>query len=403
MEFSLSKWHSEWEAEADKDGENAELYLFGVIVFEILDEIRNNLFKLYEKAPKISNTDLIKIYFSVSNRDRAIISKSQDSFLSDKFNLFSITLSNGLVDNELTLQEIADNCVDGLEKAIFHCIKRIQKGDEGFTGSESSVGIMEFITMEASLSQLYGIFESYWQALLWGEYRLLKVDASEKVFMIEQKNTISEICAVYSQIRKQKLEAQNAAISGLRDIKSLFNHDRYILSKRSKKKKIVLSKPISAAADIVSHINSGWRTKEAFLDDEFPKEVLTKELEVGFSISEALDVFRCLMLLSNQLIEDFPSDDSAFNPRKLKQFCPKIGKFELKRGLSNSTQLPFDKISRILKFISYEAKEKEDLWCNPIVEVNAKDYILLTSSLVTPSITRVVEHWMVQLGIELQK
>ena len=122
--FKLDEWNESWKKVAIKADSDRKLYDSGKIINEILTELRGEITKLYKKnKPKISNEKLLKVYFAMSNRDRAILNKRNRGD-EDNLNIFSVTLSNNKYGSEVTLQEVADGCVDGLEKAISFCVQR---------------------------------------------------------------------------------------------------------------------------------------------------------------------------------------------------------------------------------------------------------------------------------------
>ncbi len=75
--FSLNNWDKEWKRLDGADEKSRNVYISGKIIDSILVEIRDELKKLYDKAPKVSNEKLLMIYFAFSNRDRAILKKSR--------------------------------------------------------------------------------------------------------------------------------------------------------------------------------------------------------------------------------------------------------------------------------------------------------------------------------------
>lgn len=398
--FGLEDWNKKWNQEINKIELDAELYLAGKIIYEILEEIRSALEDLYRHSPNIRNEELIKIYLALSNRDRAILSKSHEKHIEEVKNIFSATINAGLSGNKLTLQEVADNCVDGVENAIKYCVKRIEEG-KALPHSSDPMELMEYVSRESMLSQLYGVHESYWRALLWGEYRFLEKSKGNKIYAIVQDKTNLEVSATYSQIRKQKLEAQLSAISASPQISGFFNDDKYAWIVKKGKRRAISSRQIAHAPDEVVHINSAWRARESFLSDEFPASIIRANSAKGFSVMNALNVFRCLVILSWQQNNQYPEDDSAYSVKKLLQFCPKIKKIDLAKGLEKTTGYTFQETGKILDFLEYRGQKGQDLWCHPILDVGNNEYALLTSSLVTPSLIRVVEHWLVQLELDV--
>lgn len=397
--FKLQKWEEAWNSvKATSTEKDLKIYVAGKIIFNLLEEIRVELGSLYrEKTPDITNIQLLMAYISISNRDRVVMAKKYNS---SKINIHSATVSDNAAGNEITFQEIADGAVDGLEKAIYFCKKRIDESKELTKGKEP-VSELHFINRESTLSQLYGMYENYWHAILWCNFEIIEADKENKIFIIMQPKDRYEVGAAVSQIRKSRLEAQTAAIVMSPDIYRLFDNDKYLTLEKMDNKRKILTLSVKNAPNEIKFINSNWQVKSMHLIDFFPEEVLTKNSALGFSINEVLEVFRNLVILSSIISNRYPDDDSAFNLKKLLSFCPKISKSDLQSSLSKSTGFKFEKINNILEFLEYKAIDKEDLWCHPIFSVSDKHYAILTSSFITPVITRLVEHWIVSLKMEL--
>lgn len=255
--------------------------------------------------------------------------------------------------------------------------------------------------MESTLSQLYGMYENYWHAILWCNFELIEENKDKKVFIIKQPIDKYEVGSAVSQIRKSRLEAQSAAIGMNPKIQVLFEKDKYLSIEKTENKRKILTLSVKNATNEIKFINANWQAKSVFLQDFFPEEILTRISDRGFSIKEVLEVVRNLVILSAIISNRYPDNDSAFNIKKLLAFCPKINKTDLQTSLYKSTGFKFDKIKNILSFLEYKAFEKEDLWCHPIFSISDRHYVLLTSALITPVITRLVEHWLVSLKIEL--
>ncbi|MFC6673245.1 hypothetical protein [Marinobacterium aestuariivivens] len=398
--FKLSEWTKFWENSESKSEECKNLYKAGLIIFDALGSIRDELARLYkENAPKTSNEELMKYYFAMSNRDRFILEKKRGSY--DNKNIFSVTIDNNSNKSEMTLQEVADGCVDLIEKAIYFCKDRKNKEINILPGREP-ISLIEFISREVHLSQLYGIYESYWHAMLWGDYELLESEQDEKLYYIIQKPTDFEIGYLASSIRKQRLGSQSVAIILQGDLHNLTKSDTAIFQKKNKRLKKIKKINLEKLSHEVQISNTHWRASEQALRDHYPFDIITNLRPKGFSIKEALNVFRCLMIFSYQLSESYPENNEVFTTNKLKSFCPSVNKVELRQGLKEATGYNFAKIIKILDFIEFDTKDKKDIWCHPILSISKTEYILLTSALITPVIERVVEHWMVSLYIDLQ-
>jgi hypothetical protein len=199
--FKIEQWNAEWEKKY-KDAHSKSIYEAG----KIIDSILAKLASLFDNNPNIDDEKLIMAYFAVANRDAKILSENLNELQVD--NIFSITIDNNEMGNELTLQEIADGCVDGLANAISLCKKRINKN----TKTNKNLPSIDFIIKESYFSQLYGMYESYWHGLLWGGHILVEINKKQKIYSVWQPNTELERGAFVSQIRKQKLAINEAVI-----------------------------------------------------------------------------------------------------------------------------------------------------------------------------------------------
>lgn len=398
--FSLKRWNDCWEKCKCRTSErDRKLHLSGVIIFSLLQEIRNELDTLYrEQAPDIDNTQLLLAYISLSNRDRAIMSSEPRT---KNKNIHSATISKNVIGNEITLQEVSDGAVDGLEKAIYFCKTR-ENNSHRICKGKTPLTVIEFIEKESLLSQTYGIYESYWHAILWSNYDLIEVDKENKFYIIEQPSDEVEIGLCVSQIRKSRLEAQSAMFATSPETLNFFDKDKYITYTKIGRNTKLSSKNIEKSDDEIKYINSCWKLQSMFLPDNFGHEILGRQTDVGFSINEALEIFRYLIILSIESTKKFPNNFRFSSLKEIHKFCPKVDKIELKRAISKSSGMTVFKVKKVLDFLEYKAYPKQDLWCHPIVSASAQKYALVTSSLVTPVILRLVEHWLVYLGYELQ-
>lgn len=398
--FDFQTWAESWKKEPEKDKESEKIYEAGKVIACLLNEIRSELSSLHKQAPKVSNQKLIATYFAISNRDRSILSKNSVEFIKGNVNVFSCLLKNNRFSSSLTLEEVANGCVDGIQKAVYLRIKQ----EEAFVKQElttKQLPIMELIAKESSLSQIYGAYESYWQALLWGGYIFSEIDKEEKTFCISQKMTSYEIGSVASQIRKSRLDAQSSLIIKHDPLIDILKGDKYIHQYSSNDQTLSV-KDLSFADNRIQTMNASWRLQEAYLEGEFPNEVINNDPGCGFSILEALNTLRLLMLLAVQITEHYPEDDAYEDEKKLLSFCPEIKIVRLKKSISKATGYSFEKVSKILSFMEFDGGNK-DLWCHSIISINSSSYILLTSALITPVVKRIVEHWIVTLGIDLDK
>jgi hypothetical protein len=400
--FKLKAWERSWEQyKFDSLGEES-LFVAGQVIDNLLSEVRGALGILYsEHAPKVSNKRYLELLFAISNRDVSILGDISKSHGRGGMNLFSMVTSQNKAGNEITLDEIAHGSVDGLEKAIASCVERNAKNKNIALGRDP-LDLLEFVERESQLSQIYGMYESYWHAILWGGFEFVEIDKLNKVYEVRQLECASEIAHEVSQIRKMRLSVQTGMICANSRFVKLYCGDNYIKPIGSGKSKGFKIDRLENADQRVQSCNSRMKTAFIFLEDDFPLKFLKEESILGFSIQEVLEVLRLLALLGMQYESRFPQDTSAYKVAKLLEFCVKVNRQDLVLAISKSTAFKFGKSSAIIDFLTFKTA-KDDLWCHPIVETQTNELSLLIGAITHPVITRVVEHWLVKLNTDLQE
>ncbi|ORE85800.1 hypothetical protein ATO7_10923 [Oceanococcus atlanticus] len=352
-------------------------------------------------APKLHREVVIRSYIALVNRDRAILSRTTLRQPKQQADVHSITVKGHYGVNDLTIQEIADGSLDGLQLAITSWIRKDTATHEG--SAENKIEPLQFISKESMLSQTYRSMEDYWNALVWNDYEFIVQDKTNRKYIFHQTPTPYELSAAFSQVRKQRLEAQFAGFASSPKLRAIFAKDAFLICpKKVGKRKSVVAKAVAAASENLQGLNAIWKGRELFLADEFPDKFLERQQKYGFSVFEALDVFRCLSLLAEQIMESYPDHDAFQNLTKLRQFCPQLKRADMRRAISKATGLSLSKVGKILSFLSFQGRAKEDLWCHPLIELEGQTLALVTAALVTPVMTRVVEHWLVTMDVDLQ-
>lgn len=398
-DFSLDKWKKEWAKVEDKASDrDRKAYKAGVIIDSLLGDVRKKLEELYEKAPKTSVENLMLSYAATSNRTLTVAVKLAKQELPE--NAHAIRLKANFTGTKQSLSELAHGAVDGFQLAIRNCLWKIEN-EEKIEASKDPIDEMSFIQQESGLSQLYWTYLHLWQCIFWSDYELVEMDKEHKLFSVKQPITQFETAFLNSVNRKDRLIGQNTLMATRPMIRSKFLDDKYVMMKRENKKRIANVESLRGAGDKLITFNTEWRIRELDLQSYYPKKWLTDDYNKGFSLSEALEVFRCLMLMANALKDKFPENDSAFNVNKLNEFCPTVQVLSLKFALCDATKFDVSKVSKILDFMTIKASPTSDLWCQPLIKTSRNEYALLVSALCSPSIFRIVERWADEVGVEL--
>ena len=398
--FTLASWQAAWENEKAHSSDDQHFFEAGEVFHTIFSEIRTMLTSLYnDEAPAISRTTHLELLSAISNRDIAILKDIQKTGTRSGQNIHSISTKANRYEAEVSLEEIAHGAVDGVELAILEGIKAINKSPLIPLG-KTPISALEFVGMEADLSQLYGVYDQYWKALLWGDYQFFVRDTDLNAYEIRQLPTDREVSYELTSLRKSRLAMQSMMLHNNPAIIKPHHNDLYIVPAGSGKKKSLKTSEIKHSSDEIIFFNTKIKGEILFLADDFPSSLIENQLPAGFSIMEALDVFRLLILLSKQLQNKYPSDTSVYNHKKLAEFSSKASKQELLLAIIKASGIKYAKAKLILEFIIFNDQTR-DLWSHPILEISHDKLIFLTSALSTPVLVRVVEHWLAELKVEL--
>lgn len=399
-EFRIKKWVKEWNKVKDEaTPRDSKVYEAGLMVDSLLGDIREKFKELYVSVPDTTYEKLMLAYVSLSNRDVSVAFKlaTKEPCMTPQ----AAVIKSNIAGNELSLSEIAHGSVDGMQLAIRECQRHIDKNIK-VAPSLNPLDIMDFIQRESSLSQLYSTYVHLWQCIMWSDYDVKELDQKKKYFTVTQPHTPFEASFEASATRKSRLSGQKTLIAMSPSLQNLFKNDCFVVIKRQNKKRVAIVKAIQTAGNKLITFNTLWQVETLDLQNYFPKEWLIGEYEMGFSISETLDVMRCLMLMAKVSEGNFPENDAAQNLNKLMEFCPRVQTFSLRIALNKATNINSDKILKILNFLTATSSQNSDLWCEPLIKTNENEYAILVSALASPSIMRLVEHWFTSFGIPLE-
>ena len=400
--FSIENWLKNYHDNLSLN--DVEIFQAGLIFNSTLDEIRVELKKLYEEENPFSSYDeLIKFYFSLSNRDKSLLLTQMKEKTSSFSNQFHATFNNNPLQNELTANDVSTMCVDGLSKAIHTCIQKNDKGDK-LKVSKNQLSKIEFAKKEGYLSQIYEIIENYWSLIALNDYKFLNKKIEDDTFyIVEEPNSEYEQILLISSERRMRISTHTSLISANNpSINNLVKNTlKYV--KNNKAFKVINSKAIENEI-LFSYIS--LKSQEVYLIDYIPQEFLENKYSNEFSILDILKVFNQLSLLAIQYLKGYEGIDTNIEVsddgiNRLLEFCPSLKKVKIIKSIAQATGFKYKQVEKILIFLEYKGTNKNDFWCNPLYSISATEYILLASAIDSPILLRTVEHWLVQLNIPL--
>lgn len=380
----------------DKD---LNIFVAGLIFSTFLEEIRGELDNLYNnESPFSTYEEIIKFYFSISNRNKKILLEEFKNFGT---NLSNITFNNNFMKNELTAEDIAHGSIDSISNAIHYCILKINKNIK-LKISDKPISKLFFAQKEASLSQMYHALENYWNLIILLDYKFFskKNEKGETYYIVFQPESEYEKISFISNQRREKIVAQRAFFTIGKDYLYKLIEKKFKYIKNSKAFQVV--KPSENNKITMTYLS--LLSQEIFLNDFISDEIMKNYYNNEFNILDILIVFKQLVLLSIQFTDNYVDENIEENEfEKLLKFCPIIKKRKLIKSLCELTGYKFLKIEIILKFLEYKGNKNDDLWVNPIFAISKDEYILLTGAIDSPNLLRTVERWLVKLDIPLDK
>lgn len=400
--FNEKKWDEAWANSGAKTSDDEGIYTAGHLFNKILFELRSKIFELYKQTKEIPLSDLIISFCGMANRDVLISQKiANETFKNSNYiNPFGIRTSNNIVGNELSLDEVVHGCVDGIEIALRNAIKNSFNVTDKKTNNLS----IDFVRQEILISQMYSTNECYWKSLLWGASKLKTIDKSENIYNIIQDRTDFTIKYESSLIRNQKIQLhRNIAACNDNILKEIKHYPCIIpvrIGRKKTLKKILLNDLPKKQKDHCAHLIINISSIYEMLPEEFIDENVNG---YNFSISDALEVFRLLSVLSSYVFDKFPQNDTIDSISKLKHFCPLFNKMDLIRSIVNASGIEFEKCNEILNFLTFNGDMDKDLWCYPVINVDDRFVTVLVAAAHSPVFQRVVEHWLIKMNVDLSR
>lgn len=399
--FDKAKWDDLWGKNKSESELDLGLYEAGHVFDRVFSAIRSELSNLYSQCPSFTREKLLQIYFGAANRNRHIIASTtvakKEEGQEAKF-LYSFTISNTSLGNAVTLQEAADTSVDAIQKAVSNLIRMSAE----LKVANDPLDSMQFVKRELELSNLYDAYESYWMALVWGDYQFRSVHPQEELFEVVQQCSAFEESKCLSLSRKLRLYNQESMIILSAGFHHQFCDGFYIDVEGGGKKRALIVKDITNASDWLKLQSLSFQSE---IDDigRWFSTGLTEAIQsrIGVSIVDLLNVFKSLSLLAHSFSSRFPKNSGITNSKQFYEYCPKVKITELISAVSLASNLERTKCAKALDYLTFTGIGKRDLWCYPLVKIRGQQVLILTSALSTPMVHRLVENWLDDLGVEM--
>jgi hypothetical protein len=87
----------------------------------------------------------------------------------------------------------------------------------------------------------------------------------------------------------------------------------------------------------------------------------------------------------------------------LADFAPTLQSDALARAIATAAGVPLSGARKLLDFLTFHGRSGQELWAQPLVQVGDRVLSPVFGALVAPSLRRVVDVWLRQLGIDLAR
>lgn len=379
--FTHENWLSEFHKIENPTDDDKMLLTSGTILFNIFEKLREKLRLLNENIPKQTNENIIKLHCAVSNANLMKLDAKLD-MKDAELEVINMYVPRDLkslgFDINIPPQDIAESIVDSVHYAISARVSDITRKNS----SSSSISTSDFLNLNSYISELYSMFEGYWQGIIWGYYTL---ELEGEKIIIKQLESNDNIAFLVSLNRKTKIHIMDITFNTY-EVKA---KDEALSYKNGK----ITVKKVKSMSEKNQEAYSALISSSEAIKQGFPKSLIeTNMKDKDFSINDVIDIFINIIMFSRDVF------DSLTQFRKLEiknilKLCPEFKIHEISKRLSAITDIRFDRVNKIIEFLTFRGY-KDDLWCYPIIKLRNNNLTILLSSTKSPNMLRVIEYWL---------
>ncbi|MDM1270363.1 hypothetical protein HXZ61_09155 [Acinetobacter indicus] len=393
--FDVKKWD-----EAEKKTKFDEnLCYAGKFFYLQFDTLRQALKELTELNRPLSNKDYLQFFSGISNRTIKILNddmeeKIKSSPLKTDFGFFAHKHNSNPLKIDFSTEEVATLSVDGI---FYNILSNLRDNSAPSNDDLKNEDILSTVFAENMISQLYYIYESYWNSILYEQIN----------FMVQEGKVIlksnAEIMIPYeiSNIRKSKVNVAN--IMNLSPVIDRILSDKKIIDYDGENFSIKkIGQLDSRKKNTITTAWYGYQDKIiSFLSKDLPNK--------NFNLDDLIELFIQLSSLGYDLFKSLPKDD-GIKPgdlNKLRMFSPTIKIEILVDALTQSLAQDRYIILEMLEFLTFTGNSSKkgpraDLWRTPLIKLNESEFILILESIMHPIGIRCIEGWLTECGVDLQ-
>jgi len=300
-----------------------------------------------------------------------------------------------------------DELITGAGDGMKHMFRRLlaSKAKPGDRDEHDiGAGDIDHINTELNHAVLYDCAVGYWHACLGHGYGLAFHEAG---VMIHSARPDFEIARFVSMYRRQNIFLQNnmeivewwlykwpaatkKALCGIPLVRRIYGSERIERIELGLDDKVLDTAVTSVAAML--WLQHGYYRK--FMDEPLPG--------LGtFTLNQIVAGWRILQSLA-MAIFDSPGPVAADNLRELLRFSPRISGNVLRTTFAKALALDAERAAQLIDVFVFQGRASQDLWSQPLMSVG-EDYCLVVPCIHSVHLERIIESWMRQGGLDLDR
>lgn len=301
----------------------------------------------------------------------------------------------------------ADELLTGTGDGMRHMLRELQN-HERHTSSrseyEATDADVDRISQELNCAILYQCAVEQWNDCVGNGYGLSKHKDGIAVSPYDPDLEIARIVSIYRRLNISLFDTMHVAEWWM-----------YRLPRSAKEKISEIPLVIKTHGfDRIERIDLGFSQKaldaavdgvaaKLWLQHSYYQRFLEEPLPKlnGFTLNQVINAWRLLQSLSRAIVNSLrPINEGDL--RGLLGYAPRISKTTLRSTLAKALSLDVHRSQSLLDVFVFEGLPSQELWFQPLVRME-EDYCLVTPCIHAVQLQRIVEGWMRQGGVDLER
>jgi hypothetical protein len=404
--FSRAIWQSQLD-EATADDDDKRLFYAGLFFDDLLTFLR--------KEKRISDISLtpdaiirLAIAITTSNlfciHEEASISRTKGdtppTLIMSQTMERTIKLQTG---QQFTPDELLTGAGDGL-KHMLRELLTTKASPNSLTEYQADVNSVDLVNLEFNKAILYQCAVEYWNDCVGNGYGLVKGDQGISLVPF---NEALEIARTVSTYRRLNIALQD----------TMFIVEQWLHKWPSKMKERMCGIPMVSRVsgrDRIEHIELALNNRtllaassavaaKLWLRHSYYKFLLDEPLPnlSGFSLNQIILGWQLLQSLSVVIFDSLNPINNG-DVKHLLSFAPRISKHALCATFAKALSLDRERANQLVRTFVFDPTCSQEVWFQPLVPLQ-DDYCLVIPCIHSVQLQRIVEGWMRQGGLDLDR